>query len=343
MFKHTKTIPLLTEIANRDDLTLADAVVYSALRFKLNLSLNNDKFKDQDGVYIIHQQSEIMADTGISKRKVISAMEKLESPEIGLIRRVKLGRSFKIYFNEYEVDERFLVANKAQNDAESSETPITPNVAPNEIEVAAEVKISANSHIVDNVVDNMGIIQYIDNGDNLIGAEKAPNEILIGAEKAPKFEIGAEKAPYNKIYYNNINIDNKNNKNNFTLPKEPKVIIDRDLYTMFSKCFNKAPNVQVKNAINSLIARGMDKQLIIEIMQEVGSRSWSWGKALDQLNKLANDRIMSLDEYTTDQLGDINVSHDRLAAFRAHVNSLSDDMFNVEPSEWDNVDQITFA
>lgn len=332
-----KSLPIPYDILGREDLTLSEKVVYSFLRYRYNLSSNNPKFQDEQGTFIFFEQKDIMVAAAMAQRTVENAMKKLK--EIGLIDRIKHRRTFKIYLKPYEVDERFIIADKAAEDVQDAPNESTPNVTPQETENPLEGQNNANLHNVDKSVDNMWI-----NNDN---------ESSIHAKNTPiDSEIHAKNASKNNIYIYNNTIDNNNNKNNFTLLKghAPKVTIDYDLYTMFSKCFNKKPNVLVKREINRLLATGIEKDLIIELMERAGMNTWSWAYVTKELSKLSIDGIKTLNELFNKELEaeGIEVSpltDEQLKAREASMNKfmLLSNHPSAEPSEWNGIDQLVLV
>ncbi|MDF2612814.1 MAG: Replication initiator protein (RepA) N-terminus [Clostridia bacterium] len=258
MFTETLSLPIPFEILAREDLTASEKIIYSLLRFRFNLSQMNPKYTDDKGAFVIFEQKEIMQICNVSKRLVITAFEKLSCGTINLIERVAVGRTFKIYFKPYEVEERFKKSKQK-----------TQNPHGNEIQIE----------------------------DNSIGAEKVIHS-LKGAEKAPnQIEIGAEKAPYNNINTNN-NTNNINNNNITLLrtASVPVVIIDDTLYKSFNRNFGKKPTVAVKQEINALIKRGFEVELIENSMTKAGRNGWSWGSALKELKSLELNGVKTVED-----------------------------------------------
>lgn len=104
-------------------LSIASKLLYGLLLDRMNLSMKNRWFDEENRVYIIYQITEIMEDLGISKKKAIGYLQELE--KFGLVEKKRRGLGLPSYLyvksfiieRDYSVD---MVEEKADADKDDS-------------------------------------------------------------------------------------------------------------------------------------------------------------------------------------------------------------------------------
>lgn len=104
-------------------LSLASKMLYGLLLDRMNLSMKNRWFDEENRVYIIYQITEIMEDLGISKKKAIGYLQELE--KFGLVEKKRRGLGLPSYLyvksfiieRDYSVD---MVEEKVDTDTDES-------------------------------------------------------------------------------------------------------------------------------------------------------------------------------------------------------------------------------
>ena len=76
-------------------LSIASKLLYGLLLDRMNLSMKNRWFDEENRVYIIYQITEIMEDLGISKKKAIEYLQELE--KFGLVEKKRRGLGLPSY------------------------------------------------------------------------------------------------------------------------------------------------------------------------------------------------------------------------------------------------------
>ena len=71
-------------------LSMAAKMLYGVLLDRMNLSMKNGWFDEENRVYIIYQISEIQDDLGFSKKKAMELLSELEN--FGLLQKKRRGR-----------------------------------------------------------------------------------------------------------------------------------------------------------------------------------------------------------------------------------------------------------
>lgn len=102
-------------------LSLASKMLYGLLLDRMNLSMKNKWFDEENRVYIIYQIAEIMEDLGISKKKAIEYLQELE--KFGLVEKKRrgLGLPSILYVKNFIIERDYSVCPETDDNLEVSE------------------------------------------------------------------------------------------------------------------------------------------------------------------------------------------------------------------------------
>jgi len=102
-------------------LSLASKLLYGLLLDRMNLSMKNKWFDDENRVYIIYQITEIMEDLGISKKKAIEYLQELE--KFGLVEKKRrgLGLPSYLYVKSFIIEKDYSVIEEVDEEGRESD------------------------------------------------------------------------------------------------------------------------------------------------------------------------------------------------------------------------------
>lgn len=105
-YNNVNTIPLPTILVTSEEwvnkITMQEAVVYAFMRYRLQLSMGKEKYRDEDGYFIYFSLKELAETFKVTERAVQKWLNKMRAHGLISTKQQGLGKPQKIYINLIE-------------------------------------------------------------------------------------------------------------------------------------------------------------------------------------------------------------------------------------------------